>query len=184
MVHAHGDEGARAAVLAGARSIEHGTFLSEETLKLMKQRGTFLVLTYITLEDLSKPGGDYEGAVLELRGRYMMPIAESAFKKALELGVKVATGADNDYTAKSTSRVALECEHFVRMGMSPLQAIQSATTVAAELLLIDKTTGRIAPGYEADVMLVPGNPLNDIRTLQDPLMVISNGKVALKRIPF
>lgn len=184
MVHAHGDEGARAAVLAGARSIEHGTFLSEETLKLMKERGTFLVLTYITLEDLSKPGGDYEGAVLELRGRYMMPIAETAFKKALQLGVKVATGADNDYTTKSTSRVALECEHFVRMGMSPLQAIQSATTVAAELLLIDKTTGRIAPGYEADVMLVPGNPLNDIRTLQDPLMVISNGKVAMKRIPF
>jgi len=184
MVHAHGDEGARAAVLAGARSIEHGTFLSEETLKLMKERGTFLVLTYITLEDLSKPGGDYEGAVLELRGRYMMPIAETAFKKALQLGVKVATGADNDYTAKSTSRVALECEHFVRMGMSPLQAIQSATTVAAELLMIDKTTGRIAPGYEADVMLVPGNPLNDIRTLQDPLMVISNGKVAMKRIPF
>ena len=184
MVHAHGDEGARAAVRAGARSIEHGTFLSEETLKLMKERGTFLVLTYITLEDLTKPGGDYEGAVLELRGRYMMPIAETAFKKALQLGVKVATGADNDYTAKSTSRVALECEHFVRMGMTPLQALQSATTVAAELLMIDNSTGRIVPGYEADVILLPGNPLNDIRTLQDPLMVISNGKVAMKRIPF
>jgi len=184
MVHAHGDEGARAAVLAGARSIEHGTFLSEETLKLMKEKGTFLVLTYITLEDLTKPGGDYEGAVLELRGRYMMPVAESAFKKALQLGVKIATGADNDYTSKSTSRVALECEHFVRMGMTPFKAIQSATTVSAELLLVDKTTGRIAPGYEADMILVPGNPLTDIKNLQDPLMVISNGKVSIKRIPF
>ncbi|MFZ9981928.1 MAG: amidohydrolase family protein [Cyclobacteriaceae bacterium] len=184
MVHAHGDEGARAAVLAGARSIEHGTFLSEETLKLMNEKGTFLVLTYITLEDLTKPGGDYEGAVLELRGRYMMPVAEAAFKKALQLGVKIATGADNDYTAKSTSRVALECEHFVRMGMSPFKAIQSATIVSAELLMVDKTTGRIAPGYEADMILVPGNPLTDIKNLQDPLMVISNGKVSIKRIPF
>ena len=184
MVHAHGDEGARAAVLAGARSIEHGTFLSEETLKLMKEKGTYLVLTYITLEDLTKPGGDYEGAVLELRGRYMMPIAEQAFKKALQLGVKVVTGADNDYTAKSTSRVALECEHFVRMGMTPFQAIQSATSLAAELLMAEKTTGKIVPGLDADMILLPGNPLTDIRNLQDPLMVISNGKVAVKRIPF
>lgn len=184
MVHAHGDEGARAAVLAGARSIEHGTFLSEETLKLMKEKGTYLVLTYITLEDLTKPGGDYDGAVLELRGRYMLPIAEAAFKKALQLGVKIVTGADNDYTAKSTSRVALECEHFVRMGMTPFQAIQSATTVAAELFQINTKTGQITPGYEADLILVPSNPLTDIRTLQDPLMIISNGQIALKRIPF
>lgn len=184
MVHAHGDEGARAAVQAGARSIEHGTFLSEETLRLMREKGTFLVLTYITLEDLTKPGGDYEGAVLELRGRYMMPIAENVFKKALQLGVKIATGADNDYTMNSTSRVALECEHFVKMGMTPFQAIQSATTVSADLLMIDKKTGRIAPGFEADLILVPGNPLIDIRNLQDPLMVISNGQIALKRIPF
>ena len=77
MVHAHGDEGARAAVNAGARSIEHGTFLSDETLQLMKQKGCYLVPTYITLEDLTKPGGDYSGAVLELRGRFMMPAAGS-----------------------------------------------------------------------------------------------------------
>jgi imidazolonepropionase-like amidohydrolase len=184
MIHAHGDEGARAAVAAGARSIEHGTFLSDETLKLMKEKGCFLVPTYITLEDLTKPGGDYAGAVLELRGRFMMPTAEKVFKKAHALGIKIATGADNDYTPNSTSRISLECEHFVRMGMTNFEAIQSATVVAAELLGIQTKTGRIVPGYEADLVVVPGNPLEDIRALQDALIVMSNGHLALKRLPF
>lgn len=184
MIHAHGDEGARAAVAAGARSIEHGTFLSDETLKLMKEKGCFLVPTYITLEDLTKPGGDYSGAVLELRGRFMMPAAEKVFKKAHALGVKIATGADNDYTPVSTSRISLECEHYVRMGMTNFEAIQSATVVAAELLRIQDKTGRIQPGFEADIVIIPGNPLEDIRALQDALIVMSNGHVALKRLPF
>jgi len=184
MVHAHGDEGARAAVLAGARSIEHGTFLSDETLRLMKEKGCFLVPTYITLEDLTKPGGDYSGAVLELRGRFMMPAAEKVFKKAHALGVKIATGADNEYTVNSTSRISLECEHYVRMGMTNFEAIQSATVVAAELLGIQSKTGKLLPGYEADLILVPGNPLEDIRALQDALIVMSNGHLALKRMPF
>lgn len=184
MIHAHGDEGAKAAVLAGARSIEHGTFLSDETLQLMKQRGTFLVPTFITLEDLTQPGGDYVGSVLELRGRFMMPQAEKVFKKALELGVKIATGADNSYQAISTSRISLECAHFARMGMTNFQAIQSATTAAAELLKLDQTTGKIAPGFDADMILVPGNPLEEIRYLQDVLLVMSNGHLVLKRIPF
>jgi imidazolonepropionase-like amidohydrolase len=184
MIHAHGDEGARAAVAAGARSIEHGTFLSDETLKLMKEKGCFLVPTYITLEDLTKPGGDYAGAVLELRGRFMMPTAEKVFKKAHALGIKIATGADNDYTPNSTSRISLECEHFARMGMTNFEAIQSATVVAAELLGIQNKTGRLLPGYEADLVLVPGNPLEDIRALQDALIVMSNGHLALKRLPF
>jgi imidazolonepropionase-like amidohydrolase len=184
MVHAHGDEGARAAVLAGARSIEHGTFLSEETLKLMKEKGTYLVPTFITLEDLTAPGGDYAGPVLELRGKFMMPQAEKVFRAARSLGVKIATGADNGYTAQTTSRISLECQHYVRMGMSPFEALQAATTVAAELLGVQNTTGKIAPGMEADLILIPGNPLEEIRYLQDVLFTMSNGQVALKRIPF
>jgi len=184
MIHAHGDEGARAAVLAGAKSIEHGTFLTDETLKLMKEKGTYLVPTYITLEDLTQPGGDYTGPVLELRGKFMMPQAEKVFRKAHELGIKIVTGADNNYTAATTSRISLECQHYVRMGMTNFEAIQSATVLAAELLGVDKTTGRIEKGYDADFVLIPGNPLEEIRYLQDALFVMSNGQIALKRIPF
>ncbi|MBL7871271.1 MAG: amidohydrolase family protein [Cyclobacteriaceae bacterium] len=184
MIHAHGDEGSRAAVLAGARSIEHGTFLSDETLRLMKARGTFLVPTFITLEDLTQPGGDYEGPVLELRGKFMMPQAEKVFKKAHELGVKMVTGADNSYTAQTTSRISLECAHFVRMGMTNFEAIQSATIIAAELLGVEKNTGRIEKGFDADLVLIPGNPLEEIRHLQDALLIMSNGQLAVKRIPF
>lgn len=184
MIHAHGDEGAYAAVSAGARSIEHGTYLSEKTLKLMKEKGTFLVPTYITLVDLTKPGGDYDDAVLEMRGNFMLPVAEKMFKKAHALGVKIATGADNRYTANTTSTVPLEVANFVRMGMSNFEAIQSATTVAAELLRLDKQTGRIVTGYEADIILVPNNPLADINALQDALLVMSNGQMAIKRLPF
>ncbi len=184
MIHAHGDEGARAAVLAGAKSIEHGTFLTDETLLLMKERNTFLVPTFITLEDLTQPGGDYIGPVLELRGKFMMPQAEKVFRKAHSLNIKIVTGADNSYTATSTSRISLECAHFVRMGMTPFEAIQSATTNAAELLGVEKSTGIISKDFDADFIIVPGNPLEEIRFLQDALMVVSNGKIALKRIPF
>jgi imidazolonepropionase-like amidohydrolase len=184
MIHAHGDEGSRAAVLAGAKSIEHGTFLSDETLALMKERGTFLVPTFITLEDLTQPGGDYTGPVLELRGKFMMPQAEKVFKKAHALGIKIVTGADNGYTANTTSRISLECAHFARMGMTNFEAIQSATVLAAELLGLEKSTGRIDKGFDADLVLIPGNPLEEIRHLQDALLVMSNGQVALKRIPF
>lgn len=184
MIHAHGDEGSRAAVLAGAKSIEHGTFLSDETLNLMKEKGTYLVPTFITLEDLTQPGGDYVGPVLELRGKFMMPQAEKVFKKAHSLGIKIVTGADNSYTANTTSRISLECAHYVRMGMSNFEAIQSATVLAAELLGVDKTTGRIDKGFDADLILLAGNPLQEIRYLQDALLVMSNGQLALKRIPF
>ncbi len=184
MIHAHGDEGSRAAVLAGAKSIEHGTFLSDETLKLMKERGTFLVPTFITLEDLTQPGGDYDGPVLALRGKFMIPQAERVFKKAHELGIKIVTGADNGYTTLTTSRISLECAHYVRLGMTNFEAIQSSTVLAAELLGVDKLSGKIEKGFEADLILVPANPLEDIRALQDVLLVMSNGHLALKRIPF
>lgn len=184
MIHAHGDEGARAAVKAGARSIEHGTFLKDETLKLMKEKGTYFVPTFITLEDLTHPGGDYDDPIVELRGKFMIPLAEKVFKKAHAMGIKIATGADNGYTAKTTSRISLEAAHFVRMGMTNFEAIQSATVISAELLRLEKQTGQITNGFEADMILVPGNPLEDINALQDVILVMSNGQMALKRLPF
>jgi len=184
MVHAHGDEGARAAVRAGARSIEHGTYLSDSTLALMKRKGTWLVPTYSTIVDLSEPGGDYDDPVLELRGKSMIPVARKMFLHAYKMGVRIATGADTDYGPKSLTRISAEVVNFVDMGMSPFDAIRSATSAAAELLGIERRTGSIQPGYEADLIVVEGNPLEDIRLLQDVEIVISNGRVALNRLPF
>lgn len=184
MVHAHGDEGARAAVEAGAISIEHGTFLSRETLQIMKERDVYLVPTIITVEDLKKPGGEYSNPVLELRGNFMLEKVEEAFRNGLEIGVKMATGADNDYSAASTTRISLEAAYFVKLGMTNFEALKAATINGADLLGIADQTGTIESGKQADIILLPDNPLENIMALQDVLMVISNGHPALKRIPF
>lgn len=181
MVHAHGDEGARAAVLAGARSIEHGTYLSDETLMLMKDRGTWLVPTYVTMNEMNE---ERYGNVLRLRGKHMLPHLERAIRAAHEMGIPIATGADNSYDERSINRISIEIEHFVRFGMSNFEALQTATAGAAKLLHLENTTGRIAEGYEADLILVASDPLQDIETLHDVLLVMSNGQVAVKRIPF
>lgn len=181
LVHAHGDEGARAAVLAGARSIEHGTYLSDETLALMKERGTWLVPTYVTMNEMNEEQYDH---VLRLRGKHMIPHLERVIRSAHKLGVNFATGADNYYDDKSTNRISIEVEHFVRLGMSNFEALQTATVSSANLLGLGATTGQITEGFEADMILVPANPLENIEALQDVLLVVSNGQVALKRIPF
>lgn len=181
MVHAHGDEGARAAVLAGARSIEHGSYLSDDTLSLMKERGTWLVPTYITMLEMLEE--EYEGS-LRVRGTYMVPKLEKVIQKAHELGVPIATGADSYYDSQTINRISLEVWHLVRLGLTPFEALQAATVNSAELLMLGDRTGRIEKGYEADMILVPSNPLEDVSALQDVLLVMSNGQVALKRIPF
>jgi imidazolonepropionase-like amidohydrolase len=181
MVHAHGDEGALAAVLAGARSIEHGSYLSKETLKEMKKRGTWLVPTYVTMDEMNEEEYDH---VLRLRGRYMVPKLEKVVQMAHSLGVKIATGADSYYDNLTINRISVEVEQLVRLGLSNFEALQAATVSSAELLELDKITGRIEPGYQADVILVPANPLQNIEALQDVLMVMSNGIISLNRIPF
>jgi imidazolonepropionase-like amidohydrolase len=184
MAHAHGEEGALAAVKAGVRSIEHGTYLSEEALRLMKDKGTFFVPTYATVIDLVQPGGDYDNAGLHLRGSHMLPRLRETTERAHKLGVKIVTGADTGYGPSSVTRIAHEIAAFVEIGMTPLQALQAATTVAAELLRMEKRTGAIEPGLEADLIVVEHNPLESIRTLQDPLLVVSNGRVAVNRLNF
>lgn len=184
MAHAHGEEGALAAVKAGVRSIEHGTYLSEEALKLMKEKGTFFVPTYATVIDLVQPGGDYDNPGLHLRGSHMLPRLRETTERAHRLGVRIATGADTSYGPNSVTRIAHEVAAFVEIGMTPLQALQAATTVAAELLGLDKRVGVIEPGFEADLLVVERNPLEYVRALQDPLLVVTNGRVAVNRLSF
>jgi len=184
MAHAHGEEGALAAVKGGVRSIEHGTYLSDEALDLMKARGTYLVPTYATVIDLVEPGGDYDHAGLQLRGRHMLPRLRETVQRARARGVRIVTGADTGYGPNSVTRIAHEVAAFADMGFSPIEALRSATIVAAELLGLEKRTGAVESGLEADLVIVERNPLESVGTLQDPLLVISNGRVAVNRLSF
>jgi imidazolonepropionase-like amidohydrolase len=182
--HAHGDEGAMAAVKAGVRSIEHGTYLSDATLQLMKEKGTYLVPTYTTVIDLTDAGGDYDVPALRIRGEHMLPRLRQTVVNAHRLGVKIVTGGDTSYGPNSLTRIGQEMTHFVEMGFTALEAIQSATILNAEMLRLEKSIGVLEAGYEADLIAVEENPLGNIVTVQDPLLVISNGRVAVDRVNF
>lgn len=184
LAHAHGAEGAHAAVRAGVRSIEHGTFLTDETLTLMAKMGTYFVPTADIVNDLAEAGGDYDDAALQRRGQMMRPILKAAIGRARALGVKVAAGSDTSYGPRSVTTLAREVVMLAEAGLSALEALQAATTVNAALLDRAKQIGQLATGFDADLMVVSGNPLQDIRTVLDPLMVVSNGRVAVDRLTF
>ncbi len=180
--HAHGDEGAAAAVRAGVKSIEHGTYLSDRTLALMKERGTYLVPTIAVVQDLLDPGGQYTSAALQARGRHMLPRLRETVQKAWKAGVKIVAATDGSYQRTSWLRLQHDMEEMVRSGMPPLAAIQAATLHAAELLGIAHRTGTIKVGWEADLIVVERDPLEDIVAVQDVLLVINNGKIVLNRL--
>ena len=182
--HAHGDEGAMAAVKAGVRSIEHGTYLSDAPLAEMKRRGTYLDPTYTTVVDLTEAGGDYDVPALRIRGAHMLPRLRDTIVRAHKLGVAIVTGGDTGYGPNSLIRIGQEVGHFVEMGFTSLEALQSATIRNAEMLRLEKSIGVIESGFEADLIAVEKNPLEEITTVQDPLLVISNGRIALDRLDF
>ena len=184
MAHSHGAEGSLAAVKAGVRSIEHGTYLNEQTIKLMKKQGTYLVPTYITVKDLTEPGGDYDHPVTTIRGLHMLPRMEKTIEMALKHDINVISSTDSGYGPESINRVSMEAANFVTLGMSPMEAIRSSTSLAAKLLKVDDHTGQIAEGYDADMVVVERNPLKDIRALQDVIVIISNGEIVRNRLPF
>lgn len=179
--HAHGDAGGRAAVTAGVRSIEHGTYLSETTLRMMVDRGTYLVPTIAIVRDLTIAGGDYDNAVLNIRGRHMLPRVQQMAGMAHELGVRIVAATDTGYGPNSTTTLAHELLELVEIGMSPHEALQAATTTAAELFGMNDRVGRLEPGYEADLIVLERNPLDDIGVVQDVLMVVSDGAVIVQR---
>ncbi|MDX1940981.1 MAG: amidohydrolase family protein [Saprospiraceae bacterium] len=180
--HAHGDEGARAAVLAGVTSIEHGTYLSEETLKIMAEKGAYLVPTMAVVRDLTVPGGDYDIPALEIRGKHMLPRIQETVANALRLGVKIVAATDTGYGPDGVLRLSQEMEELANAGLSPLQVIQSATSLAAELLRINNRTGKIAVGMEADILVIERNPFEYLKAVHDPLLIVNNGKVVLNRL--
>ncbi|TMM17777.1 MAG: amidohydrolase family protein [Actinobacteria bacterium] len=169
--HAHGDEGIRAAVEAGIDCIEHGSLMSDETLDLLIDRGTFLVPTTYLAD-----GMDVSHAAPELQAKAaeVFPRARETIRKAVALGARIACGTDAP--AIPHGRNAKELVALVDRGMPPLQAIRAATTVAAELIDVDDR-GRLVPGLLADVVGVPGDPLTDIGVTENVRFVMKGGRV-------
>jgi imidazolonepropionase-like amidohydrolase len=169
--HAHGDDGIRAAIEAGIDCIEHGSLMSDETLDLMIERGTFLVPTTYLAD-----GMDVSHAAPELQAKAaeVFPRAKRTIGKAIERGARIACGTDAP--AIPHGRNAKELIALVDRGMTPLQAIRAATTVAAELIDVDDR-GRLAAGLLADMIAVPGDPLADITVTEQVRFVMKGGQV-------
>ena len=175
--HAHGDAGILEATLAGVRSVEHGSLLSPATAKEMKARGTFLVPTLYALESILLPGNPYkvpEGSLAKARA--ILPLRRAGFKAALDAGVPIAYGTD--IGVFEHGQVAMDFRYLVSYGMTPLQAIQSATLVAARLLRLEAEIGTLEAGRAADIIAVDGDPLKDITTLERVRFVLREGRVA------
>jgi imidazolonepropionase-like amidohydrolase len=169
--HAHGNEGIKAAVRAGVDSIEHGSELDDEAIALMRQRGTYLVPTDYLTEAM-------ELSVLppEIRAKAeaVLPRAQSSHAKAIAAGVKVAYGTDAGVYPHGLN--AREFETLVRRGMLPLDALRAATIHACDLIGVSDR-GAIAPGKLADLIAVPGNPLDDVSVLQKVEFVMKGGAI-------
>jgi imidazolonepropionase-like amidohydrolase len=175
--HAHGAEAIRRAVIGGVDSIEHGTFLNDEDMKLMKEHGTWYVPTIIA--------GDFVSTKAKVPGYYPPQVAAKAAAigplilgtagRAYKAGVKIAFGTDAAVYPHGQN--AHEFELMVQAGMPPMFVLQAATTHAAQLLKHDKDLGSLSAGKLADVIAVPGNPLDDISLMKRVSFVMKDGVV-------
>ena len=179
--HAHGAQVIINAVRAGCTTIEHGSYADEEGLQLMKELGTVLVPTYTSVVGFLLPHDDYNSSASFLRGPFLLHNLKRVFNRALELGVTIITATDTQYGPRSATVIPREITNFVELGMTPLQALQSATIVSAEVYGIQDQTGAIEVGLEADLVAVEGNPLEDIWNVHDPMFVMSNGRLVYHR---
>ena len=174
--HAHGAEAIRRAVLGGVDSIEHGTFMNDEDMKLMKEHGTWYVPTIIAgkfAEEKAKEG--WYPPQVTAKALQVGPIIQATAGKAYKAGVKIAFGTDAGVYPHGEN--AKEFEYMVQAGMPPMFVLQAATTHAAELLHKQDELGQIAVGRQADVIAVPGNPLDDITAMQRVSFVMKGGVV-------
>jgi imidazolonepropionase-like amidohydrolase len=175
--HAHGKLGMEAAIRAGVDSIEHGTYLDDDTIALFKKHGTYLVPTIIagkTVAEMAKKPGALHPSVREKAAR-IGPLIQDSFRRAYAGGVKIAFGTDSGVSTHGEN--AREFGYMVEAGMPPIEAILSATRNAADLLGAKDAIGSIQPGRYADVIAVAGDPLKDITELQRVIFVMKGGVV-------
>jgi imidazolonepropionase-like amidohydrolase len=177
-VHAHGADGIKLALRAGADSIEHGTVMDEEILRLFKQSGAYYVPTLSTvngyIERLAKDPNAYTGAVKQ-QIEWRIGITGQSLQKAYPAGVKIAYGTDAGVSKHG--RNAEEFELLVKFGMPPVEALKAATVNAADLLGLSNEIGTIEPGKSADIIAVAGDPLTDVKVLKNVGFVMARGEV-------
>ena len=173
--HAHGTEGIKAAVRAGVASIDHGSILDDEAIRLMRERGTYLVPTTYLADAINKAALP---PMIRAKAESVLPRMRESLRAAIAGGVRVALGTDAAVYPHGQN--ARELGIYVSLGMTPIQAIRSGTMVTAELFNLNDR-GVIAQGMLADIIAVPGNPLQNVRVTEDVRFVMVGGKVMLRR---
>jgi imidazolonepropionase-like amidohydrolase len=178
--HAHGAAGIKQAVAAGVDSIEHGSFIDAEAIRLMKEKGTYLVPTLYLADWFIE---NYQRLrvpeFMVEKAKVVMPAARRNIEAAFKAGVKVAFGTDAAVYPHGLN--AHEFAVMVKLGLTPMQSIQAATVNAADLLGWSDRVGSIEPGRFADIVAVSGDPLQDVTQLEHPLFVMKSGVVVVKR---
>lgn len=175
--HAHGSDGIKAAVRAGVDSIEHGTYLDDEAIELFKEHGTYLVPTIhagkFVAEKAEEPG--YFNDAIRVKAAAVGPQIQASVARAYRAGVKIAFGTDVGVGAHGSN--ALEFEYLVEAGVSEMDALKMATVHAADLCGLSEQLGTLEVGKIADIIAVPGNPLERISVMRSVRFVMKEGKV-------
>ena len=179
--HAHATEGINQAVIAGVRSIEHGSFLSQESIDLMVEHGTYLVPTIYVGDYYANSGkllaqSKNDDFYLAFRDDWLKMLG-TAHRK----GVKIAVGSDLCGYEVAPHVCAREFDTLIEAGLSPMDAIKAGTSVGAELLQWDDMLGSLEPNKLADIIAVPGNPLEDISALESPSFVMKDGRIIVNK---
>ncbi len=175
--HAHGAEAAKRAIRAGVDSIEHGSFLDDEALDMMKQRGTYYVPTLMALQGLSEQmqAGMYIPPAIRAKAELAMASLHKTFQKALAKGVKIGLGTDA--AVYPHGRNGEEFHQMVDLGMKPIDALKAGTSADADLLGLADKIGTLETGKLADIVAVPGNPIENIRQTEHVLFVMKEGMI-------
>ena len=175
--HCHGDAAAKMAIKAGVDSIEHGSFLKDDTLQLMKDKHVYLVPTLFAGEWVGTKADGFPPAI-RTKALAAAAAMQQMFQHAVRIGTPIAFGTDS-----AVEPHGLDAREFALMtknGMTPAAALMAATANASALLGIDKETGTLEPGKAADIVAVPGNPLQDIRATEHPRFVMKGGTVYVR----
>ncbi|HTD31458.1 MAG TPA: amidohydrolase family protein [Steroidobacteraceae bacterium] len=176
--HCHGDAAARLAIAAGVDSIEHGSFLTEDTLKIMKAKGVWLVPTRMAVYWVSKEADHYPPKIAA-KARAAAAAHDKMFRTALRLGVPIAFGTDAGVYPHGMN--AMEFGLMTALGMKPAAALLAGTRDAAKLLGVEGEVGTLEAGKVADIVAVPGNVLSDIHATEHPVFVMHLGHIVLQK---